>query len=203
MSSRDAILAAVRRNRPDALPLPPPVHFETADGDLAARFADAVAAVGGEVVRATPDEVADLFAARFPDAAVVASTAPDLVAGTMDLGRIEDPHDLADLDVLVCRGVLGVAESGAVWLPESRLGHRAAPFITQHLVLALDAADLVGNMHEAYARLDPGSSPGQSVVAEGFGVFVAGPSKTADIEQSLVIGAHGARSLTVFLLDTA
>ena len=35
----------------------------------------------------------------------------------------------------------------------------------------------------------------------GYGVFISGPSKTADIEQSLVIGAHGAGSLTIFILD--
>jgi L-lactate dehydrogenase complex protein LldG len=37
---------------------------------------------------------------------------------------------------------------------------------------------------------------------EAFGVFVAGPSKTADIEQILVIGAHGPRSLTVLLVPS-
>lgn len=195
MSSRADILAAVRRNRPGVLPLPRLARFEVPDGDLAARFTEAVTGGGGAVVMAKPGEVAGLFAARFPAAAVVASTAPDLVVGTTDLHAVEAPHDLADLDVLVCRGALGVAEDGAVWLPESRMGHRAAPFLTQHLALALDASALVWNLHEAYARLD--------VAAEGFGVFIAGPSKTADIEQALVIGAHGPRSLTVFLLDAA
>jgi L-lactate dehydrogenase complex protein LldG len=95
--------------------------------------------------------------------------------------------------VLVCEGKWGVAENGAIWLPESALGHRAAPFITQHLVVVLDVQQIVWNMHEAYSRVQ--------VDAEGFGVFVAGPSKTADIEQALVIGAHGPRSLTVFLID--
>jgi L-lactate dehydrogenase complex protein LldG len=47
-------------------------------------------------------------------------------------------------------------------------------------------------MHQAYERLQ-----GREY---NFGVFIAGPSKTADIEQSLVLGAHGARTMTVFLV---
>jgi len=195
MSSRDAILRAVRQNRPPATPLPPADRFERPDLDLRARFVEAVVGIGGDVLSVRPPDVAAALDERFPEAGRVASAAPDLFEGSTDWGALADPHDLADLDVLLCRGVVGVAESGAVWLPESRMGHRAAPFITQHLVLALDADALVWNLHDAYARLD--------VAAEGFGAFIAGPSKTADIEQSLVIGAHGARSLTVFLLDTA
>ncbi len=193
MSSRDAILGAVRRNRPPLRPLPPMEPFERPDLDVRARFIEAVTGIGGEAVVVRPVEVAAALDERFPDAAVIASAAPDLFAGTTDIEGVEAPHDLADLDVLLCHGVLGVAESGAVWLPESRMGHRAAPFITQHLVLALEVGALVWNMHQAYTTLD--------VEAEGFGVFIAGPSKTADIEQSLVIGAHGARSLTVLLLE--
>lgn len=195
MSSRDAILRTVRQNRPSAVPLPPSARFERPELDLRAQFVEAVAGIGGEALVVHPADVAAALALRFPEAGVVASAAPDLLAGVTGWGALDDPHDLADLDVLLCHGVLGVAESGAVWLPESRMGHRAAPFITQHLVLALDAEALVWNLHEAYARLD--------LATEGFGVFIAGPSKTADIEQSLVIGAHGARSLTVCLLDAA
>ena len=93
----------------------------------------------------------------------------------------------------MCSATLGVAENGAVWLAESQLVHRAAPFLTQHLAILLDRGQIVWNMHQAYTRLQ--------VDAEAFGVFIAGPSKTADIEQALVIGAHGPRSLTVMLVE--
>ena len=102
-----------------------------------------------------------------------------------------DAHALARLDVLVCPGAFGVAENGAVWLPESGMGSRAAPFLAQHLVLVLDRNAIVPDMHAACDRLE--------AFREGYGVFVAGPSKTADIEQALVIGAHGPRSLLILL----
>jgi L-lactate dehydrogenase complex protein LldG len=191
MSSHDAILRAVRRNQPPTRPLPTVPAFEFGRSDLASAFTEALGRSGGTVLKATTT-VGDVVTERFPDATVIASTEPDLAQQTIALQAVDNPHDLANLDVLVCRGVVGVAENGAVWLPESRLCHRAALFIAQHLVVALDGGALVGTMHEAYARLD--------VAEEGFGVFVAGPSKTADIEQSLVIGAHGPRSFTVVLV---
>ena len=140
-----------------------------------------------------------LVAERFPEARQVASTAPGVAAATVRLGAVEDPHALAALDVLVCEGVFGVAENGAVWLPASKMGHRAAPFLAQHLMLVLDPRQIVEDLHAAYARLQAEAG---GIDAEGFGLFVAGPSKTADIEQSLVIGAHGPRSLTVVLTDS-
>jgi len=105
----------------------------------------------------------------------------------------ELPHSFADTDVFVCEAVLGVAENGAVWLPLSRLRHRSALFLAANVIVVLDRARIVGNLHDAYAAID--------VAADGFGVFVSGPSKTADIEQALVIGAHGAKSLTILLLE--
>jgi L-lactate dehydrogenase complex protein LldG len=103
------------------------------------------------------------------------------------------PHSFADTDVFVCEGVIGVAENGAVWLPLSRLRHRSALFLAINVIVVLDRSRVVHDLHAAYDAVD--------VAAEGFGVFVAGPSKTADIEQSLVIGAHGAKSLTVLLVE--
>ena len=98
-------------------------------------------------------------------------------------------------DLFVCEGTLGVAENGAVWLPASRLGgsRRAALFLATSVVVVLDRRLVVPDLHAAYATLD--------VAAEPFGAFVAGPSKTADIEQSLVVGAHGPKSLTVVLVS--
>ena len=88
-----------------------------------------------------------------------------------------------------------VAENAAVWVAGSWLGRQRAIFvIAQHLVLVVPADRIVHNMHEAYAKI--------RFRGLGFGVFISGPSKTADIEQSLVIGAHGARSCTVCLVGS-
>jgi L-lactate dehydrogenase complex protein LldG len=194
MSDRDTMLAAVRRNKPPGAPLPPVPDFEPRTDDLVERFRAAVAEVGGALVDVEPDGVAAAVVTRFPEATHVASAVPALMAGSFPLRQTDDPHHLAALEVLVCRGVVGVAENGAVWLPQSRVVHRAAPFLTQHLVIVLDSDAIVRDMHEAYARI--------RVDEEAFGVFVAGPSKTADIEQILVIGAHGPRSLTVLLVPS-
>lgn len=188
MSSREAIVGAVRANKPLSVTLPEIQAFVAPEGNLIALFTEAIQAVGGQVERGDVKTVLDK---TYPDASVIGSRVEG-IAGTVDWASVADPHDLADMEVLMCQGRLGVAENGAIWLPESAMGHRTAPFITQHLVVVLDAKHIVWNMHEAYAHVQ--------VDAEGFGTFIAGPSKTADIEQSLVIGAHGPRSLTVVLL---
>ena len=105
---------------------------------------------------------------------------------------ITDAHDLETVELAVVKGEVGAVENAAIWVSEKNLLHRVLPFITQHLIIILEKANLVPNMHEAYRKID--------ITQSGYGVFIAGPSKTADIEQSLVIGAHGSRSLTVFLI---
>ena len=188
--AREAILEAVRRARLPAVPLPPITGVRDADsGDLVSRFMDSVEAAAAAVQIVETGGVEVAVRERFPEAALIATTVPAWAFDRMDART--GAHALAGLDVLVCPGELGVAENGAVWLGESGMGPRAAPFLTQHLVLVLDRSAIVPDMHAAYDALD--------VAREGYGVFVAGPSKTADIEQTLVIGAHGPRSLTVLL----
>jgi L-lactate dehydrogenase complex protein LldG len=97
---------------------------------------------------------------------------------------------LEQVDLAVIQGEIGVSENGTIWVPESNMLNRALPFITQHLVLVLDKNNIVANMQQAYDKLEG---------VGNYGVFIAGPSKTADIEQSLVIGAHGARSMMVLI----
>ena len=112
--------------------------------------------------------------------------------GIEKINHSEDAHKLEDVEVAVISGAFAVAENSAIWITAGSLQTRALPFICQHLVVVIQEHDIVHNMHEAYERI--------ADEAYGYGVFIAGPSKTADIEQSLVLGAHGPKSMTVFIL---
>lgn len=102
-------------------------------------------------------------------------------------------HHLDNVEVTVVKGHFGVAENGSVWITDSQLSDRVLPFICQHLMVIINMDEIVATMHEAYDRI--------GLMDYDFGTFIAGPSRTADIEQSLVLGAHGPRSMTVFLLE--
>lgn len=193
MSARDSILARIRERRLEPQPLPDLFQQGIRFDDPLRQFAESVKFVGGEVVEladraALEPAVRELDIVR--SATTIASLVPDLPVGTFDMAQTADPHELAGVDVAIVPGEFGVAENGAVWVRGESLVHRAICFLTQRLVLVVPRGQLVHNMHEAYARL--------SFDRSGYGVFISGPSKTADIEQSLVIGAHGARSLVVY-----
>ena len=192
MADRDDILAAVRRNKPRSTVETPrrASAFETSRGAsvrggeaLLQSFIDVVKEIGGDVAPTERDQVPVILEERYPDMKPVYAE---------EAKAIKDVDQLAAMNLFVCEGVLGVAENGAIWIPESHMGARIAPFIAQHAAIILVSTQIVADMHEAYARID--------VAADGFGLFVAGPSKTADIEQSLVLGAHGPRSLLVLLV---
>ncbi|WP_066831603.1 LutC/YkgG family protein [Rufibacter ruber] len=195
MTSREKILRAVAQNQPALLPLPEVPPFQQDTSELSGRFTEVAVAIGARVFRVMDyGEVAQVLRQNFLPSHRIISAIPEL-AGFAEATPLQDAHrhQLATVDLAVAAAHFGVAENGAVWLTEEQMGVRVLPFITQHLAVVLPVKQILPLMPDAYARI------GQA--AYGYGVFMAGPSKTADIEQSLVLGAHGPRTMTVFLID--
>ncbi|OOG75376.1 LUD domain-containing protein [Algoriphagus sp. A40] len=186
MSSRENILSAIRgvSIAPKSLPEIPDFRLS---GELVETFTQSILGNKGEVL--TKVEF-DNWLPNAKFSKIISLSSHFQNESTISLP--EDPHELEDLGLAILDGQFGVAENGAIWLEDSNLGLRALPFITEHLVIVLNRKNLVETMHQGYNLIGNAES--------GFGLFIAGPSKTADIEQSLVIGAHGAKSLRVVLV---
>jgi len=195
MSSRDAILKAIRETKPKAQPLPQIDIAHMQYDDLAAKFSTSLASVGGNAVFANDlAEVKAYIAEHYSDDKVIVSNVEGLDIGTKRANDTSDPHTLRDVDLAIIQGEFAVAENGAVWVKESDARHRALYFITQKLMIIVPKGEIVATMHEAYANATV------SFDEHSFGLFISGPSKTADIEQSLVIGAHGATEACVVFI---
>lgn len=188
--SKEKILSGIKAAKPADNPLPEIPAFAVEGPPASEIFGSIAAQSGSRVVYASDFEnLATAVRTLFPYDITVATPLPSLKSAVNLQEAV--PANLKAIDVAVLPGQPGVAENGAVWVTEQDCVHRVLPFIAQHLVLVLPQASIVRNMHEAYQRI--------KIDETGFGVFIAGPSKTADIEQSLVIGAQGARSLTIIL----
>jgi L-lactate dehydrogenase complex protein LldG len=204
-ASKDTILNSIRRNRPAAVELPELERAWTTYTDRRRQFIDVLEFVGGRAIVAPSRVVLDAELRQLPilsGGGKVVSLVPGVGSPNVDASNVESPHALADVDVAIMPAEFAVAENAAVWVTDRNLRHRVLYFLCQHLVLVVPAAEIVDHMHAAYERLGVAGDRRGSIFSEPmFGVFISGPSKTADIEQSLVIGAHGPRSLTVCLLD--
>jgi len=187
-TTRDHVLARVRRNQPAWRELPALPAFIRDLADPVGAFAAALGRMGGTLVEPPAGPLDALLRARFPDARVVCSATPE-VEGTRSIAAVRDPRELDDVDVGVVRAAFGVAETGSVWLSERELGVNAIAFLSQHLVVLLDPEAIVADLHDAYRA--PGFGDAR------YAVLMTGPSATADIEGVLIRGAQGIRSLTV------
>lgn len=186
MNSRDKILSAIKGISREEKPLPSLPDYGV-KGSLEDVFSQSILGNKGEVLSKSGLETW-LQEQNFPKIISLAQGLESL--SNMDLP--EDPHELADLNLAILEGQFGVAENGAIWVDDTQLRLRALPFITEHLVIVVEKKNLFPTLHQAYQKIGDAYS--------GFGLFIAGPSKTADIEQSLVVGAHGAKSLRVVLI---
>lgn len=197
MSSRDDILASIRKNLPRVdRPLPAvPLFDDSPPASLLAAFKDSLQGMGGVFLDlpASGDPLAPVRA-KIADAKVVCSTVPE-IAGNRDIASVSTPQDLADVDFAVVRAAFGVAETGSVLLSDADLHVNAVGYLAQHLIVLLDPADIVVNLHHAYRRPE--------FRDRHYASFHTGPSATADIEGVLIHGAQGVRSLSVLPIARA
>jgi L-lactate dehydrogenase complex protein LldG len=197
MSSRDDIIAAIRANLPRLdRPLPVvPLFDSDAPASLVATFKENLLHMGGVFLdlSANGDPLAPVRT-KVAAAKVVCSLVPE-IAGNRDIATVKRPQDLADVDITIARASFGVAETGSVLLSDSDLQVNAAGYLAQHLIVFLDPADIVVNLHHAYRRPE--------FHDRRYASFHTGPSATADIEGVLIHGAQGVRSLSVVFLERA
>jgi L-lactate dehydrogenase complex protein LldG len=191
MSSRDQILERIRNNRPQLeRPLPDvPLFDGPAKISLLAAFRASVERMGGLWLELGPagDALAPVRA-KIASAKVICSTIPE-IKGNRDVAEVRQPTDLADVDFAIVRGSFGVAETGSILLTDANLHVNAVAYLAQHLIVLLDPADIVINLHHAYRR--------REFHDRHYACFHSGPSATADIEGVLIHGAQGVRSLSV------
>ena len=194
MSSRSEILSKLKANKPVSIGLPKiDIALFMEDIDRLSEFKKKIVEVGGTVFSVDSfneiiGKVESLYRHTKNNYSVLEGSES---FNSINLEELNKPHELEDLDVLVLEGSFGVAENGAIWLSDDQIPIRILPFITKHLVLVLEESKIVPLQHHAYDLLTDEDY--------NYGLFISGPSKTADIEQSLVIGAQGALSLTVLL----
>ncbi|PJJ10718.1 L-lactate dehydrogenase complex protein LldG [Flavobacterium sp. 1] len=195
MSSKESILQKIKQNQPKELnELPNLEPLKESELDVLEQYKSVLKSIGGDFVEVSNyAEITDFVKEKFDTSKRILTTLPELSEVANLDWTSDDPHSLQDAELILVKAHFGVAENSALWITDEVMGQRVSTFIPQYLAIVVNKKDIVAKMHQAYDRIGNQEY--------GFGTFIAGPSKTADIEQSLVLGAHGARGLTVFLME--
>lgn len=188
---KEELLNKLRRNVVRQFDMPSKPVDGIVYSDVTNQFVEMSKTVGAKVLEVkSSDDLNSVIREAYPNAKIFASSINGIEAD-LNPDTIASAADLNGTDVGIIQGELGVAENGCVWIPQT-MKERAVCFISEELVILLDKDNIVSNMHEAYKRIQ--------MSHYGYGVFISGPSKTADIEQALVMGAQAARGVTVILV---
>ena len=192
MNSKNSILQNIKKAnlKPTAKPNIDIKHVNYVDKDK--QFATLLKSVGGLASWLKDDQSIEEFIENSYENLGKIATNLDIDIKHIKANDINNPHDLKDIDLAIIRGEFGVAENGAVWIKEEDNQNRAIYFIARKLLILVNKGEIVNSMHEAYKKI--------KFADAGFGTFISGPSKTADIEQALVIGAHGAMECRVLFV---
>jgi L-lactate dehydrogenase complex protein LldG len=195
MSSKADILNKIKQNQPAFITNLPDLNLLSSENlDVLSTYKTVLKNIGGDPVEVSNyADIIEYIKTNYNLQKRLITTIPQLSEIAALDWTNDDPHSLQDVELNVIKAHFGVAENSALWVTDDVLGQRVSPFIAQYLAIIVHKKDILVTMHQAYERIGNQEY--------GFGTFIAGPSKTADIEQSLVLGAHGARGLIVFLLD--
>lgn len=193
MSSKEEILKKYRANVRERFDMPDLSDIKAITyPEPLVQFVKMSEMVGGQVIEVDPGrDINTLIQGLYPEAKEIASNLPEVTIATRNPDTVGRARDLNGTDVGIIRGMFGVAENGCIWIPQ-QMKEKAVCFISENLVILLPKSQIVNNMHEAYQRVEFNDY--------GYGTFISGPSKTADIAQVLVMGAQAARSVTILLL---
>jgi len=195
MSSKEDILKKYRANVRQKYDMPDLTDIEgTTYPEPVVQFIKMSESVGAQVIEIDKGrDINTLVKELYPDAKEIASNLPEVTIATRNPDTAGSAGELNGTDVGIIRGQLGVAENGCIWVPQT-MKEKAVCFISENLIILLPKSQIVNNMHEAYKQIEFDSR------YDGYGTFISGPSKTADIAQVLVMGAQAARSVTVLLM---
>jgi L-lactate dehydrogenase complex protein LldG len=195
MAIRTSILKNVRDNQPSLRELPevPKFHSEK-PVDLKALFIASLKELAGEVVTEPPADFDKFLKDRFPDAKTICSAVPEYAGNS----RPEDFtrwSDASRIDVTIVRSPMGVAETGSVLLSEEEFRVNTIGFLAHDIVILLDPADIVENIHDAYSH--------PHFEQKAYSLLMTGPSGSADIGGITVHPAQGVMTLTVIFWPRA
>ena len=187
MSSKESILSNYRKNIRQKFDMPSLDDIQAITyPDPLVQFIKMTESVGGHVIEVKQGQnINDIVKELYPDAKEIASNLPEVKIATRNPDTVGRARDLNGTDVGIIRGKFGVAENACVWIPQQ---------MKEKAVCFMPKSQIVNNMHEAYKRIEFDQT------YDGYGTFISGPSKTADIAQVLVMGAQAARSATILLM---
>lgn len=193
MNSREKIIEAIKNNEPGHVDLPE-IRFAAKESEeLLSGFSASITAIGSRCMEVQDYKGIDLeLSPKMKESFCCVNGIKELARYNVEEFIAADAATLNDVDIFIVKGKMAVAENGAIWITEKEMGNRLLPFLCRRLVIVVEEETIFSTLNEAYERI--------TIDEEGYGVFIAGPSKTADIEQSLVIGAHGPLELQVFIV---
>ena len=190
--NKEELLGKLRRNTMHQFDMPEASIDGIKYENTIEQFIETSDKVGSEVIEAKAGEdLNELIRKAYPEAQVLASNVKGIKVD-LNPDMVSEAQDLNGTDVGIVEGDIAVAENGCVWVPQT-MKERVVCFVSENLVILVHRDKIVNNMHEAYRRIH--------MTEYGYGCFISGPSKTADIEQALVMGAQAARGVTVIIVD--